>query len=163
MKGIWKTIDTVIAWIEDLVSGTCLAAIVCIAVASVFGRYVLHTGFLWADEVNQALLVAVGMFGSARAVRYNGHAEFTSFIAKQKFRGVRVAMRGAIMVLTIALLVFMLVISYQFTMAGTMKTTVLRIPRMYMYMSIPMGFALCVYEYLKVAKARVLTDTAAEE
>ena len=103
------------------------------------------------------------MFGSARAVRYNGHAEFTSFIAKQKSRGVRVAMRGAIMVLTIALLVFMLVISYQFTMAGTMKTTVLRIPRMYMYMSIPMGFALCVYEYLKVAKARVLTDAAAEE
>ena len=160
---MFKKFDTVVAWIEDLVSGSCLAAVVLIAVASVFGRYVLHTGFLWADEVNQALLVAVGMFGSARAVRYNGHAEFTSFIASRKSRAVRVAMRAIFNIATIALLVFMFVISLQFTMAGTMKATVTRVPRMYFYMSIPMGFGLCIYEYLKVIKSKILTDPVSEE
>lgn len=155
---IYKKFDTAVAWIEDLVSAFCLAAIVLIAAGSVFGRYVLHTGFLWADEVNQALLVAMGMFGSARAVRSNGHAEFTSFITKRKSRSVRIGLRLVINVLTIALLIFMLVISTQFALGGTMKSTVLRIPRMYFYMSIPIGFGLCIYEYLKVLKKKVLTD-----
>lgn len=73
----------------------------------VFGRCIFHMGFLWADEVNQMLLVAVGMFGSARTLCSNGHAEFTSF--------------------------------------------------MYFYMFIPMGFGLCIYEYLKTFKKKILT------
>lgn len=159
----FKRFDSVVAWIEDIVSAFCLAGIVVIAARSVFGRYVLHTGFLWADEVNQMLLVAMGMFGSARAVRSNGHAEFTSFINNRKSRAARIAMRAAINILTIVLLVFMFVISMQFTLGGTMKSTVLRIPRMYFYMSIPMGFGLCIYEYLKVVKIKILTDAASEK
>lgn len=159
---ILKKLDKAIAWIEDIVSGSCLAAIVIIAAMCVFGRYIFHVGFLWADEVNQMLLVAVGMFGSARAIRFNGHAEFTSFITNQKSRTVRIAMRTLISVLTVALLVFMFVISVQFTMGGTMKSTVLRVPRMYFYMSIPMGFGLCIYEYLKTFKKKILTDTESE-
>lgn len=155
---VLKRFDTVVAWIEDLVSAFCLAAIVMIAAGSVFGRYVLHTGFLWADEVNQTLLVAMGMFGSARAVRSNGHAEFTSFINNRKSRTARIAMRAVINILTIALLIFMFVISIQFTAGGTMKSAVLRVPRMYFYMSIPIGFGLCIYEYLKVVKIKILTD-----
>lgn len=158
----FKRFDSVVAWIEDIVSAFCLAGIVVIAAGSVFGRYVLHTGFLWADEVNQMLLVAMGMFGSARAVRSNGHAEFTSFINNRKSRTARIAMRAAINILTIVLLVFMFVISMQFTLGGTMKSTVLHIPRMYFYMSIPMGFGLCIYEYLKVVKTKILTDAASE-
>ena len=158
----FKRFDSVVAWIEDIVSAFCLAGIVVIAAGSVFGRYVLHTCFLWADEVNQMLLVAMGMFGSARAVRSNGHAEFTSFINNRKSRTARIAMRAAINILTIVLLVFMFVISMQFTLGGTMKSTVLRIPRMYFYMSIPMGFGLCIYEYLKVVKTKILTDAASE-
>ena len=159
----FKRFDSVVAWIEDIVSAFCLAGIVVIAAGSVFGRYVLHTGFLWADEVNQMLLVAMGMFGSARAVRSNGHAEFTSFINNRKSRAARIAMRAAINILTIVLLVFMFVISMQFTLGGTRKSTVLRIPRMYFYMSIPMGFGLCIYEYLKVVKIKILTDAASEK
>lgn len=158
----FKKFDAVVAWIEDIVSAFCLAAIVIIAAGSVFGRYVLHTGFLWADEVNQTLLVAMGMFGSARAVRSNGHAEFTSFINNQKSRTMRIVMRAVINILTIAILGFMCVIAIQFTLGGTMKSTVLRVPRMYFYMSIPIGFGLCIYEYLKVLKKKILTDTKSE-
>lgn len=160
---LFKKLDTAIAWIEDIVSGVCLAAIVVIAAICVFGRYIFHAGFLWADEVNQTLLVAVGMFGSARAIRFNGHAEFTSFINNQRSKTIRMAMRAVILVLTVALLVFMFVISVQFTMGGTMKSTVLRVPRMYFYMSIPIGFGLCIYEYLKTFKNKIVTDAVSED
>ena len=89
MKKLLTSLDTIIRWVEDIVCGTTLAAIVCIATASVIARYIFHTGFLWADEVNQALLVAMGMFGSARAVRTNGHTEFTMLVNKPKSKGAR--------------------------------------------------------------------------
>ncbi len=160
---MFKKVDTVIAGIEDVVSGVSLAIIVLIAVASAIARYAFNTGFLWADEVNQALLVAVGMFGSARAVRYAGHAEFTSFISSRKSKKTRIALRGIFSVVTVVMLVFLFVISLQYTiMARTVKATVTRVPRMFYYMSIPMGFGLCIYEYLKVLKSRILNDPKSE-
>lgn len=155
-------IDAGIRLIEDVVSAVTLVTIVAIATASAIGRYAFNTGFLWADEVNQALLVAMGMFGSARAVRTGGHTEFTSVANKPKSRKVRIAIRGAILAVTLAFLVFLLIISAQYTASGTMLSTVLKVPRMYYYMSIPIGFALCIYEYLKIAKRKVLGDPGSE-
>lgn len=160
---ILKKFDAVIAKFEDIVSATCLAAVVGIAAMSVFGRYVLHAGFLWADEINQALLVAVGMIGSARAVRHNGHAAFTSFINNQKSKKVQMVIRFLINMLIFVLLVFMFVISYRFMVSGTMKSTVLRVPRMYYYMSIPIGFGLCLYEYIKVFVKKASAKTSPEK
>ena len=93
MKKLFNSIDTIIRWLENIVCGATLTAIVCIATATVIARYIFQTGFLWADEVNQALLVAMGMFGSARAVRTNGHTEFTMLVNKPKSKAVRIALR----------------------------------------------------------------------
>ena len=92
MKKLFNSIDTIIRWLENIVCGATLTAIVCIATATVIARYIFQTGFLWADEVNQALLVAMGMFGSARAVRTNGHTEFTMLVNKPKSKAVRIAL-----------------------------------------------------------------------
>jgi len=162
LKKVLNGVDTAIRWLEDTVSFVTLATVVCIATASVIGRYVFQTGFLWADEVNQALLVAMGMFGSARAVRFNSHTEFTSFANKPKSKKVRILIRGAIAVITLFFVVFMLIVSAQYTADGTMKSVVLRVPRMYYYMSIPIGFALCVYEYLRAFKRKVMNDHSPE-
>jgi len=162
LKKVLNGVDTAIRVIEDTVSLATLAAIVCITTAGVIGRYVFQTGFLWADEVNQALLVAMGMFGSARAVRFNGHTEFTSLANKPKSKKVRILIRGAIAVITLFFVVVMLIISAQYTADGTMRSVVLRVPRMYYYMSIPLGFALCVYEYLRAFKRKVMSDPSPE-
>lgn len=158
MKEIFQKIDTLIHWIEDLVCGISLAGIVSIAVASVIGRYIFQSGFLWADEVNQALLVAMGMFGSARAVRTNGHTEFTVLVNKAKSKNIRIALRTVFLMISLVFLVMMLIWTAEYTANGTMRSTTLRIPRMYYYMSIPIGFALMIYEYLRSAKSRTLDD-----
>lgn len=150
-------------WFENIVCVVTLAVIVCITTAAVIGRYVFHAGFLWGDEVNQAVLVAMGMIASARAVRTDGHTEFTSFVGRIKSRTGRIFVRGVIMAITLAFLVFLLVVSLQYVQAGTIRSVVLRVPRMYYYMSIAVGFALCIYEYLKKLKSRVLEDPVSEE
>lgn len=163
MKKFLDGIDVAVRWIEETVCVVTLLAIVCIATASVIGRYVFHTGFLWADEVSQALLVAMGMFGSARAVRTKSHTEFTTFSSKPKSRAVRIAIRAVIAAITLFFLAFLLISSAQYAASGRMLSTVLRIPRKYYYMSIPFGFGLCVYEYLRAVKSRVLNDPVSEE
>ena len=163
MKKGLHIIDTLIHWIEDIVCGTTLAAIVCIATASVLARYIFHTGFLWADEVNQALLVAMGMFGSARAVRTGGHTEFTTLVNKPKSKAIRIALRSVFLAITIVFLVLLLIWTAKYTADGTMLSTALRIPRMYYYMSIPIGFALMIYEYLRSVKSRIIDDPVVTE
>ena len=163
MKKMLDAVDVGISWVENVVCIVSLTAIVTIAAASVVARYVFHTGFLWADEVNQALLVAMGMFGCARAVRANGHTEFTTLSNKPKSKKVRMAIRGIIELITIVFLAFLLVNSIKYTMTGTGLSTVLRVKRMYYYMSIPIGFGLCIYEYLKAFKKRVIQDPESED
>ena len=163
MKKMLDAVDVGISWVENVVCIVSLTAIVTIAAASVVARYVFHTGFLWADEVNQALLVAMGMFGCARAVRTNGHTEFTTLSNKPKSKKVRIAIRGIIELITIVFLAFLLVNSIKYTMTGTVVSTVLRVKRMYYYMSIPIGFGLCIYEYLRAFKKRVIQEPESED
>nr|WP_275982241.1 TRAP transporter small permease subunit [Ohessyouella blattaphilus] len=155
--------DKLISWIENIVCVLTLVGIVSIATAGVIARYVFKAGFFWADEVNQALLVAMAMFGSARAVRMNGHTEFTTISSKPKSKKVRIAFRTIIMVITMALLVFLLINLSEYAASGTMLSTVLKIPRMYYYMSMPIGIALCLYEYVRAFKRKVIDDPVTEE
>lgn len=131
---------------------------VLIAFVSVIARYVFKSGFLWADELSQAFLVAMGMFGCARAVRTNGHTEFTMLTNKVKYRKGRIAIRAVIAVVTVIFLIILFANSLNYTMAGTAKSSVLAVPRMYYYMSIPIGFALCIFEYFRNVKRRVIND-----
>ena len=159
MKSFFQTLDRIVHLIEDLVCGSALAEIVAISTASVIGRYIFDTGFLWADEVNQALLVAMCMFGSARAVRTNGHTEFTLLISRTKSKSIRIALRTVFFAVSILFLVLMFVWSADYAAHGTMRSATLRIPRMYYYMSIPIGFGLMLYEYLRSAKRRTIEDS----
>ncbi len=163
MKKALDVLDLIIHWFEDIVCATTLFAVVAIATANVIARYIFHSGFLWGDEVNQALLVAMGMIGSARAVRTNGHTEFTTLSSKPKSKNVRIAIRAVFMAITIGFLIFLFICTYQYAAAGKMLSTVLRVPRMYYYASIPIGFGLMIYEYIRAIKRKVIDDPVNEE
>jgi len=156
-------IDDVIRWTEDSICIVTLVGIVGISTASVIARYIFHTGIFWADEVNQVLLVAMAMFGSARAVRVGGHTEFTTLSSKPKSKKTRIFIRGTIMAITMIFLIFLFVCSIQYTVNGRLLSTALKIPRMYYYMPIPIGFGLCIYEYLRAMKRKVIDDPVKEE
>lgn len=163
MKKILDSIDEVIHWIEKIVCVSTLVGIVAITTVGVVARYVFQTGFIWADEVNQGLLVAMAMFGSARAVRTDGHTEFSALSGKAKSKKARILFRAIIMTITMIFLIFLFVCSVQYTANGTLLSTALKIPRMYYYVSIPIGLGLCVYEYIRAVKRKVIADPVKEE
>ncbi len=163
MKQALEKCDLVIRWIEDIVCGTTLAAIVCIASAQLILRYFFSTGLLWGDEVNQALIVCAGMFGSAKAIRANGHTELTFLTKKPKNAKTRIALRAVINVISLAVLIVLFYTSVRYTVnSGSIKNTVLRVPRMYYYMSMPIGLGFSIYEFLRVMKERIMVDPPEE-
>lgn len=158
MSKLFSTVDTAIHWIEDVVSAVSLAAVVAIAAVNTIDRYVFSSGFLWADEVNQALLVTMAMFGSARAVRTGGHIEFSTVSNLPKTKAVKIALKAMISGITIGFVIFLFIISAQYASSGTILSVTLKVPRMYYYLSMPIGFGLCIYEYLLHVRGLFLTE-----
>lgn len=162
MKTAFHYVDTTVRWAEDLVCGVLMVAIICICGAQLILRYFFHGGILWADEVNQALMVAMGAVGCAKAIRLNGHTELTSLLRKPKNPNVRIALRAIVNVVSLGVLMVLFYTSAIYAASGTVKSVVLRIPRFWFYLSMPIGFGLSIYEFLKIIKDRILNDPPEE-
>lgn len=163
MKRALELLDLVVRWMEDIVCCTTLVAIVCISTSQLVLRYFFSTGLLWGDEVNQALIVAMGMFGCAKAIRSNGHTELTVLTKKPKSAKTRIAVRAVVNVISLIVLVMIFYTAVIYTArSGNMKSTVLRVPRMYYYMSMPIGLGFSIYEFLRVMKERIMVDPPEE-
>lgn len=156
MKKLFQQIDLIVTKIEDIFSVTLFGVIVIIVTAHVFSRYVLRSGILWSDEVIQILLVAMVMFGAARAIRTNGHTDMQGLVDSMP-KPLGTFFRVFSNVATLFFLVVFLFSSFKHTMdAGQVYTVILRIPRRIAYASMPVGALLMVYEFTKLMKSRIL-------
>ncbi len=159
MKKMFRQFDTAVTWTEDIICAALLVAIVCISGSQMILRYFFSRGILWGDEVNQALMVALGMFGCAKAIRCNGHTELTSLLRKPKSANVRIILRGIVNLIALVTLAVLFWSSIGYAASGTtVKSVVLRIPRIWFYISMPVGFGLAIYEFLKIIKERIMND-----
>ena len=150
MKLIFKRIDRVIEWLENILCAGTLTAIVCICGAQVILRYVFGSSIFWADEVNQALVVAMGVFGCARAVRFKEHTELTLVEKRIPSKKARIVYRFVINMIALAVLIMLFVTTLQHTLNSTvLKSVVLRVPCMYYYMSMPIGLGFTLYEFAR--------------
>ena len=158
MKRFFKILDRGIAALEDIGCVISFGAIVCIVVTHVFFRYVLRSGILWSDEVVQILMVSMAMFGTARAVREDGHTELQSFVDRLP-AGARTLVRALVSLVSLGFLFLFFLSSFEFTVTtGTLRTVMLRIPRKYCYMFLPIGAGLSIYEFIKTLKIRILHE-----
>ena len=163
MKTAFQSFDTAVRWAEDIVCGVLMVAIICICGAQLILRYFFSGGILWADEINQALMVAMGTFGCAKAIRLGGHTELTGLLRKPKNPNVRIALRAIVNVISLCVLVILFYTSIGYAASGTtVKSVVLRVPRIWYYVSMPIGFGLSVYEFLKILKDRIMNDPPEE-
>lgn len=155
MRQAVKIFDSFIGWIEDACCIVLFTAIICIMVAHVFLRYVMMSGLMWTDELVQILLVFMVIFGSARAIRTNGHTELTG-LSNMLPEKPRWALRFIVSMICVAFFILLFAASVQYvTTAGRIRTVVLRIPRAYCYASMAIGAAFMLYEFIKTIKHRV--------
>lgn len=163
MRQAFKRIDWIIEWIENILCAGTLVAIVCICGAQVILRYAFGASIFWADEVNQALVVAMGVFGCARAVRFKGHTELTLVEKRIPSRKARIGYRLVLNGIALIILIMLFVTSLQHTLNSTvLKSVVLRVPRMYYYMSMPIGLGFTIYEFVKLLRDRIMNDKEEE-
>lgn len=71
--------------IEDAIVNVCafmLAAMAAITLIAVFYRYVLGNALSWTEELTRYLMIFVGLFGTAVALRRDEHVGFTMIVEK---------------------------------------------------------------------------------
>ncbi len=154
--------DRAVKTIEDYGVGICFAAIVLLSVVTVFYRYVLKSGILWSNEVQQILVVAMVMFGCAKATREGGHTELHAIVGFFPRKG-RVFIRTLTSVAAIVFLVVFLYSGVKYALAaGNLKTIVLKLPYRYCYMLLPIGGILNIYEFIRRIPQRIMEDPKEE-
>jgi TRAP-type C4-dicarboxylate transport system permease small subunit len=150
---VFAAIDRGIGLVEEAVSVSALVALSVLVIIQVFWRYVLSSGILWTDEVITILMVTMVMFGSAAVTRRLLHTELLVFVNMMP-PPLRRVVRALTSLIGLAFLLIFLYASakYSLTTRG-MVTTVLRIPMQYVYVLLPIGAVLSIYEYLKTMPA----------
>ena len=158
MKQVYQVFDRIVGTIENVLCALPMAVILLLEAVHVFYRYALRSGIVWSDEVITNLLVIVVMFGGARAIRYNEHTELTG-TADSLPKPVRTVVRFITTFATLAFLAILCWSSYIFvTSTGNLKTTYLRIPRVYVYMPLFVGSCFMVYEFVKTIRHRLTRE-----
>lgn len=155
---VFQAFDRGVQMLENFILGTTFGSIIVLTSVQVFYRYVLRTGLMWAAEIQAVLMVAMAMFGCAKATREKGHTELTAVTGLLPRKG-RIGIRA---VTTIAALIFIAVFLFagiQYTAsAGKLKSIMLNVPFKYFYSFLPIGTLFNIYEFIKLIPSRIMQD-----
>ena len=143
------TLKTVLLNFDAVITGATLTACVIIVNANVLMRYFFRAPLQWGDEIVTSLFVWTVFIGSAYA--YRKHAHLGVDIVINHLRGkTKVVVADIMSVLELLVLIMLTVISAQYVfnllyVRGVYKpyvTDMLRIPKFYTGIAVPIGFFL---------------------
>ena len=157
MKKVFKGFDSIIYWIETLVSTISLIIITALVFGQVVYRYLFSKSIPWAEEVIIALIIVMAMYGAARGIRSHAHTD-VSMISDALPKPLGILLRFLTTLITIGLLVLTCYASFFLASRTRSVTTMLRFPNKWIYWGMGSGAGLMVYEFLKIAKRRILGD-----
>lgn len=148
-KRVWKNLDFILA-------GIALTILVAVTFIGVFARYFLGNPFAWEEEVQLACFVWITFMGVGAAFRTGSHVaiellvdRFSESIARKiEFGGYIVSM---------AILIFFcyysnVIVASMLEMERT--TNILHLPLAAIYMVVPIGCILMMYNYTRVIICR---------
>jgi len=162
------TLKTILTNLDAIITGVTLTICVVLVNANVLMRYFLNTPIHWAEEVVTSLFVWTVFIGSAYAYRKHSHlgVDIVINILPDKVRGV---VKAVMSVVELLVLIMLTVISSQyvyhliFSRSGKLKvvmTDLLRIPKWWTGIAVPIGFGLSVIYsvYFMVKNVRAYMD-----
>ena len=135
------------------VAGTTVAVTAVLICVNVFNRYVLQSGFVWADEIPGYLLVWITFLGAYLAIRNGSHIAFDVLVAKLP-PVPRKIMQALVDLLLIAFLAVLLWLSWKMVgVVGQRRIETIDIPRWIFMIVLPVAAGLMlvgqVVEFLK--------------
>ena len=141
--------------IPEILSGAALLIVILSVCYGVISRYVLHRPATWSNELATITFTWVVFLGASAAFKRKMHIGIDLLVksVSPKLRKGLELLANLVVLLFIA---YMTVMGVIFSLhAYKQPTSVLRIPNTYVYMAVPVGFALMLcYEIVYFIKAR---------
>ena len=127
-----------------------LAAMALVVFANVALRFLTDHSILWAEEVSRYAMIWLTFLGAGLVLRHGGHIGIDAL--QTRFPRRAVAIRATIFVLLLGFFAFMAWIATRYALLAWGQTTpVLQIPVGFVYLALPIGFALLIAHLLFMA------------
>jgi TRAP-type transport system small permease protein len=127
-----------------------LAAMALIVFANVALRFLTDHSILWAEEVSRYAMIWLTFLGAGLVLRHGGHIGIDALQTRFPRRAVMI--RAMIFVLLLGFFSFMAWIATRYALLAWSQTTpALQIPVGFVYLALPIGFALLIAHLLLMA------------
>ncbi|WP_306152425.1 TRAP transporter small permease [Roseovarius sp. MMSF_3281] len=148
MKRLEQTFVTLNGWALILM----LSAMAIIVGANISLRYLTAHSLPWADEAARYLMIWLTFTGAGLILRIGGHVAITNLQDSLPETGQKV-LRAAIVLILLAFFAFMVHVGWQYAQRMQFQVTpALRLPFLYVYAAMPVGFALLIVHLLLIAR-----------
>jgi len=128
-----------------------LAAMALMVFANVALRFLTDISILWVEEVSRYLMIWLTFFGAGLVLRYGGHIGIDTL--QDAYPKQAPAVRAVIFVLLLGFFGFMVWIGTRYaTLTWGQTTPVMEIPVGFVYLAMPVGFALLIVHLLLMAR-----------
>ena len=164
---------SIITNLDAIITGATLTCCVVLVNLNVIMRYVFNAPFQWSEEVVTSLFVWTVFIGSAYAHRKHSHLGVDIVVNLLNGKTKEIVM-DIVVILELLILIMLTIISAQYAyyllyLRGNFKpmlTDVLRIPKFYTGVAVPIGFGLsAIYsvKYLLTERFHILKKNAPAE
>lgn len=148
MKKLETLFVTLNAWALILM----LAAMALIVGANITLRYTSSHSLSWADEAARYLMIWMTFAGAGLILRIGGHVAITNLQDALPAMGQKI-LRGCLVAGLLVFFGFMVHVGVQYAQRMQFQVTpALRIPFLYVYAAMPVGFALLIVHLLLIAR-----------
>ncbi|EAQ02284.1 putative membrane protein [Pseudooceanicola batsensis HTCC2597] len=136
-----------------------LSAMALIVGYNISLRYLTSHSLPWADEAARYLMIWLTFSGAGLILRVGGHVAITNLQDVLPRTGHRL-LRAAIVVILLIFFGFMVHVGWQYAQRMQYQVTpALRLPFLYVYAAMPVGFTLLILHLLLIARPFILAGT----
>ncbi len=129
-----------------------LSSMPVIVGANIGLRYLTGHSLPWADEAARYLMIWMTFGGAGLALRTGGHVAITNLQDSLPGRGQKI-LRAAIVLGLLAFFAFMVNVGIEYAQRMQYQVSpALRLPFLYVYAAMPVGFALLIVHLLLIAR-----------
>ena len=133
-----------------------LSAMALIVGTNVALRYFTSNSLPWADEAARYLMIWMTFGGAGLALRVGGHVAITNLHDTLPTLAQRL-LRGAIVLVLLGFFAFMVWVGWTYAQRMQYQMSpALRLPFLYVYLAMPVGFSLMIAHLLLIAKPFVM-------
>lgn len=157
------TLKSIVLNLDAIITCVTLSLCTILVNANIFSRYIFNKPIYWAEEVATSLFIWTVFVGSAYAYRNHSHLGVDILVKLLPEKAKKVT-QFIISIIEMAVLAMLTYVSAQYVINSWNRTTdVLRMPRWYFSIAVPIGFGWSLLYSIVFFIQRLTGKTAKKE